>query len=474
MLRMLLRADVAEKLGRLYKSGVAPTAKQREEFAAARAARPKLAAMLPDARPMASNDPENYAVVGSVAQICVEGVLSEEPDFWAWLFGMDGTTYEDIRDAFALAAADPLVKSVVLDVNSPGGYCDGLFETLAAIESFGKPIAVQATLAASAAYALSAMAGPITAKSPASEFGSVGVLQTYTFDADTEIINVTSTAAPNKRPDPRTPEGKAVIVAELDAVHELFVDGIARGRSNATGKTYTIDQVNTDFGRGAMMLADAAKSAGLIDKMPRSVKRGGSSALVAIDGSSILIEELQPGEKPVAFQLMSTELKPQSAPSAGAQKPQSPPRSAGQETRKVTQMTEDELLAQFPAVHAAVLAKGAAQGHAAGVTHGQSTERKRMSSHFRTAKLHGAKLDGAVGVAVKHIETGASIQEDDVHVEYQEAGAAHRETANRQADSDLAGEALKGAKAPAAQTTDNSDLVAAAMGLTAAPAKKSA
>ena len=175
MLRMLLRSDVAERLGRAYKLGAAPSAKQREEFAAARAARPKLADTLPGARAMASSDPENYAVVGSVAQITVEGVLSEEPDFWAWLFGMDGTTYEDIRDAFALAASDPLVKSVVLAVSSPGGYTDGLFETLAAIEAFGKPITVQASQACSAAYALSAMAGPITALGPASEFGSIGV-----------------------------------------------------------------------------------------------------------------------------------------------------------------------------------------------------------------------------------------------------------------------------------------------------------
>lgn len=121
-------------------------------------------------------------------------------------------------------------------------------------------------------------------------------------------------------------------------------------------------------------------------------------------------------------------------------------------------MTEEELLAQFPALHASMLAKGTAQG--------QASERKRISSHFRSAKIHGAKLTGAVEVAVKHIDTGSSIQDDDVYVEYQEAGAAHRETANRQADSDEAGKALEGAKAPTVTTADNGDKVAAAMGLT--------
>lgn len=450
MLRMLLRSDVAERIGRLYNASKAPTASQREEFAASRAARPRLAAMLPGARPAASSDPENYAVVGSTAQINIDGVLSEEPDFWAWIFGLDGTTYEDIRDAFALAASDPLVKNVVLAVSSPGGYTDGLFETLAAIEAFGKPITVQASQACSAAYALAAMAGPITALGPASEFGSIGVACSFAFDADTEIVDVTSSAAPNKRPDPRTPEGKAVIVEYLDAIHAIFADGIARGRSNATGKAFTVDQVNTEFGRGATMLADAAKSAGLIDKMPRAAKRGGLSAEAVENDPGPALLPVQAAADPIPALVVPP------APVAGAQKPQSPPCSAGQANRKKT-MTEEELLAQFPATHAALLTKGAATG--------ATTERKRISSHFRTAKIHGAKITGALGVAVKHIDTGASIQDDEVYVEYQEAGAAHREAANRQEESDEAGDALAGGKAPTAQTLDNGDKVAAAMGL---------
>jgi ClpP class serine protease len=448
MIRMLLRSDIAERLGRLHKS-VTPTAEQRAEFAAARAARPKLAATLPGARAAAARDPENYAVVGNVAQITVEGVLSEEPDFWAWLYGMDGTTYEDIRDAFALAATDPTVTSVIMAVSSPGGYVDGLFETLGTIEAFGKPITVQSSQACSAAYALSAMAGKITALGPASCFGSIGVACSYDFYTAIETIDVTSTEAPNKRPDPRTPEGKAVIVAELDAIHELFADAIARGRSRATGKTYTVDQVNSDFGRGGTMLSEAAKAAGLIDKMPRAPKSAGSSAAA---------EDLPPAPPAPPIAVTQADPRPPPASAAGAAPPQSPPCSAGQANRKKP-MTEEELLAQFPNLHAAVLAKGKEQG--------LTSERKRISSHFRTAKIHGAKLAGSLAVAVKHIDTGSSIQDDEVHVEYQEAGAAHRETASRQDDSDEAGRALDGAKAPTPQTLDNGDKVAAAMGLSA-------
>lgn len=445
MTQMLLRADLSEKLARVHRSIGAPTAQQRVDFLAARASRPKYAASVVGARPVASSDPENYAVVGNVAQICVEGVLSEEPDFWAWLMGCDGTTYEDIRDAFALAASDPLVKSVVLDVCSPGGYTDGLFETLAAIEAFGKPITVQASEACSAAYALAAMAGPITPLGPASSFGSIGVACSFAFFADVETVDVTSTAAPNKRPDPRTPEGKAVIVEQLDAIHELFADAIARGRSNATGAKFTIARVNSDFGKGAVMLADDAYAAGLIDKKPKVTKRGSASAEAASDVAP---------SAPPAVEASAPVLHRLPAAAFGAPSQTSPPRSAGQETKKVTQMTKEELQAQFPQLHAALLAEGAA--------HGQASERKRISSHFKSAKIHGAKLTGAIGVAVKHIDTGASVQDDDVYVEYQEAGAAHRETANRQEDSDAAGAALAGARAPGAPTEAESPLLAAA------------
>ena len=524
MLKTLLRADVAERIGRLYQTGVAPTAKQREEFAAARAARPKLAASLPDARAAASSDPENYAVVGSVAQICIAGVLSEEPDFWAWLMGCDGTTYVDIREAFAAAAADPMVKSVILDVSSPGGYTDGLFETLAAIEAFGKPIQVQASEACSAAYALAAMAGPITPKGPASSFGSIGVACSFAFDSDLEIVDVTSTAAPNKRPDPRTPEGKAVIVEQLDAIHELFADAIARGRSEATGTKYTVAKVNSGFGRGATMLADDAFAAGLIDKKPKAAKRGGSAAIAdegdrladlviprlrataaeslveayeaPIEAGSVArngllhtasadsasskyakgdrVEALvdhMPGMKGMTGEVEIVRTKPayygvkfdgetkthkwlaedelkaaseDSMASARTPKSQSPLGSAGQERKKT--MLEDELLAQFPALHAAVLAKGS--------TVGVASERKRVLAHLKLAKATGAR-----DVAEAAIASGASTMDEDVHADYLSAAIGKRETTARQADSDEAGKVLEGA-AKEAEGKDLGDQVA--------------
>lgn len=100
-------------------------------------------------------------------------------------------------------------------------------------------------------------------------------------------------------------------------------------------------------------------------------------------------------------------------------------------------MTEEELLAQFPAVHSALLTKGAAQGQAA--------ERKRACAHIKLAKATGAR-----DVADAAIASGASTMDEDVHADYMAAAIGKRETTARQTDSDEAGKVLDGA-APAAE-----------------------
>lgn len=116
-------------------------------------------------------------------------------------------------------------------------------------------------------------------------------------------------------------------------------------------------------------------------------------------------------------------------------------------------MTEEELLAQFPAVHASLTAKGAAQG--------QASERKRVLAHLKLAKSTGANE-----VAQKAIESGASTLDEDVHADYMSASMNRGAQAARQTDSDKADAALGGAsKKPDSSAVDNGDLVVAAMNL---------
>jgi ClpP class serine protease len=225
-------------------------------------------------------NPSPLTRAGSTAEIAVRGILTEQPDVLAAIFGGGNVTYPSIRQALAEAEADASVRDIVFVVDSPGGSVAGLFETLDALEAAKKPRRVKASLAASAAFALAAVAGPIEAVGPASTFGSIGIVATMRVNDG--VISITSTEAPNKRPDPKTESGKAAIRAELDQVHDLFVAAIARGRGTSAAK------VNADFGRGAVYLTAKARAAGMIDS-GRTAR--GASAELGEPGSQLAMAQ---------------------------------------------------------------------------------------------------------------------------------------------------------------------------------------
>lgn len=215
--------------------------------------------------------PSNLIIAGSTAEIRVEGVLTKRPDFFAMLFGGGNTTYGDIRASLAMAETNPAIKDVVLHIDSPGGSVDGFFDTLDSIAALrangGKKMRVRAENAQSAAYGIAAVAGNIEAVGRGSTFGSIGTAVSYW--VTDSIVELTNTDSPDKRPNLRTDEGKAVVVKYLDQLSEEFMRSIAQGRG------VDVETVRNDFGRGASMTAVHAKRLGLIDKIlttaPRAV-----------------------------------------------------------------------------------------------------------------------------------------------------------------------------------------------------------
>jgi capsid assembly protease len=253
-MHFLISADALSALQDAARLPTAPTAADRAAYL-----------QTPQARPMRS--------AGSVAHIDVRGILTPQPDLLAMLFGGGNTTYPSIRDALSAAAADPTVERVVMNVDSPGGTVDGLFETLAAVEAFQKPITVRASRATSAAYAIAAAAGPIEATTSASSFGSIGVATALFTDG--RVVDITNRESPDKRPDVRTPEGRGVVQDHLDDIYTLFVEAIARGRNVST------DRVAVDFGRGRVLLSRDALRLGMVDSIASAPTDAGSARAVA-------------------------------------------------------------------------------------------------------------------------------------------------------------------------------------------------
>jgi len=203
------------------------------------------------------------SIAGDVAQITVVGVITNTPSFMAMLFGGGNVTYPEIISALAEAGTNAEVKRVEMVIDSPGGSVDGLFDALAAMEAFAKPLrAVVRNQACSAAYSLAAKADEIVASNKAVRFGSVGVVAS--FGVDDSVVDVTSTMAPKKRPNLRTEEGVAMVREDLDAMHDIFVEAIA------TGRGVTTETVNAEYGQGGTFLAGEALKRGMIDSIAGS------------------------------------------------------------------------------------------------------------------------------------------------------------------------------------------------------------
>jgi ClpP class serine protease len=430
-MQMLITKEAAQKIERALKLGVRATPEMSAEWQRSIAV-------------AANGMPRNMSIADGVAEIRVEGVLTKRPDFWSWLLYGSNTTYESIRQGLALAAADPFIKRVSVFVDSPGGHVDGLFDALAALEAFQKPMTVRASYACSAAFAIAALAGKIEATNEAAEFGSIGVAVSYFWDE--HIIDLTSTDAPNKRPNPTTEEGKAVIVAELDALHELFVDAIARGRGT------TVEDINQNFGRGGVLLAAAAKKVGMIDKIAKPSVRAvtvtpepgaDEAGPEPVANVGQIVAALREQAARLVPQESSTE--PAAPVAAPAQNNASAAAGGAQPTRK--NMTEAELRAQHPELFAALDKKhetAVASAKADGIKEGTDTERKRVLGHI---KLGDAA--GDLKMAHDAIASGASTA--DVHDDYLAARMRRGAVENRQTETDTANAAADGAKAAEAK-----------------------
>ncbi len=152
-----------------------------------------------------------------------------------------------------------------------------------------------------------------------------------------------------------------------------------------------------------------------------------------------------------AVKQATEEKKVQAPPAPKAETPPAPLGGSPKEKRK--NMDENELKAQHPALYDALVAKFEAAGAA--------REQKRVSAHLKMAEKTGAN-----DVAFAAIKDGKSVQDDDVFADYMTAAHAKRDTGNRQADSDAAGNVVAGAK-PAVEAEEPADMGDAIMALRA-------
>jgi len=224
---------------------------------------------VPDLSALVPRDSLPQPKRGTVAVIPVYGVIAPRMNLLTEFSG--GTTFEALSGQLQAALADDAIKTIVFDVDSPGGNAAGATEfareLLKARER--KPIIAQAQhLMASAAYWAMAGATEIVA-SPSSMVGSIGVYTIYDDISDAlaqmgvkrELITAGKYKAEGGDGGPLTAEARDHLRGLVDTAYGYFVADVAKGRGVA------VSAVRSGYGEGRTVPADEALALGLVDRI---------------------------------------------------------------------------------------------------------------------------------------------------------------------------------------------------------------
>lgn len=215
-----------------------------------------------------SEGSQYMVTANGVAVIPIQGVISKRASLVKDVSVGAGTSIEEIKNDLNAALADPAVKSIALDVDSPGGSVDGVAELSDMIYNARgkKPICAFADgQMASAAYWIGSAADKIYA-SQGADVGSIGVYSVVkdmsraykNAGVDTHVIKAGKHKAAGHPLKQMTEEDMGVIQKKVNAHYKMFTDAVRRNRGMSA------DQVN-QAATGECFMADEAQKLGLID-----------------------------------------------------------------------------------------------------------------------------------------------------------------------------------------------------------------
>ncbi len=206
-----------------------------------------------------------YEVLGGVAIVPVVGALMDRAG-WCW----DG--YDAIQARSEAAHADPSVRVVMYDFDSPGGMVAGLLDCMRALRaakatSKKKCVAWVGSGAYSAAYGLASTCDEIVCSDTAGT-GSVGVITSLTSVAkmlkemgvDMRVISSGVEKTDGHPAVPISDSAEARVTARVHELAALFFAEVGAGRSALTVDALTALDGGVRYGRGAI-------AAGLADRI---------------------------------------------------------------------------------------------------------------------------------------------------------------------------------------------------------------
>ena len=162
---------------------------------------------------------------GNVAVIPMSGVIFPRANMLDEISG--GTSLQSFMLDFNTALAEPSIKAIVINADSPGGVTTGINEAANMIRNSPKPVTAYVNgTAASAMYYLAAGAHNIVMDAMAM-VGSIGVVTQIRGKKEDGSLEIVSSNAPDKRPNIATPEGQAVHQKLIDDLEAVFVQSVS-------------------------------------------------------------------------------------------------------------------------------------------------------------------------------------------------------------------------------------------------------
>lgn len=208
-------------------------------------------------------------MVGRVGVVPIMGTIVQRASGMEQSSG--AVSAERIGSQIQAMAADNSVKKILLHIDSPGGSVFGIQELVDRIRSVGnskKIVAFADPMAASAAYWIASAAREIWV-TPSGQVGSIGVIAAHqdesAADAAAGVKTTLITSSPYKAEGhpsvPLSDEAQSHLQSQVNHYDQVFTAAVARGR----GVTESV--VRKTYGQGRMVLAEAARAAGMVDRV---------------------------------------------------------------------------------------------------------------------------------------------------------------------------------------------------------------
>jgi HK97 family phage major capsid protein/HK97 family phage prohead protease len=215
------------------------------------------------------NPEDGQTIENPVAVLDLYGVIVPKTAIIENSSGGGLVSVESFLAGFRAAMADPNVKAIVLNIDSPGGEVSLVPELAAEILEARdtKPIiAVANTWAASAAYWIASAATEVIA-TPSGEVGSIGVWIAHEdisaamemMGIDKTLISAGKYKVEGNPYEPLSEEAAAEMQRGVDSYYAMFLKAVAKGRG------VKVAAVRSGFGQGRMVMATEALDEGMID-----------------------------------------------------------------------------------------------------------------------------------------------------------------------------------------------------------------